>query len=210
MNAIFSDLPVKDGKSGSWTLDTFTITETDAERLAFRADCSGNQDEFIPPGEYRRLSCNSNVVMSNTPMEIRTCMDFIERATGRVLINGLGLGMVLHAVLMKADVTHVTVIEKEQDVINLVAASFAHDKRVDIICADAMTFVPPADATYDVCWHDIWPQFSMGNLDEMEMLERKYLYRCQWQGSWGKEQCEKELINFVQIEGDLKKWPQRI
>ena len=170
MNAIFSDLPVKDGKSGSWTLDTFTITENDAERLAIRADFSGNQDEFIPAGEYRRLSYNSDVVMSNTPMEIRTCMDFIERATGHVLINGLGLGMVLNAVLMKADVTHVTVIEKEQDVINLVAASFADDKRVEIICADAMTFVPPAEVTYDVCWHDIWPQFSMGNLDEMEML----------------------------------------
>ncbi|MBR7606712.1 hypothetical protein KC225_23750, partial [Klebsiella pneumoniae] len=84
MNAIFSDLPVKDGKSGSWTLDTFTITENDAERLAIRVDFSGNQDEFIPPGEYRRLSCNSDVVMSNTPMEIRTCMDFIERATGHV------------------------------------------------------------------------------------------------------------------------------
>jgi hypothetical protein len=112
MNAIFSDLPVKDGKSGSWTLDTFTITENDAERLAIRADFSGNQDEFIPAGEYRRLSYNSDVVMSNTPMEIRTCMDFIERATGHVLINGLGLGMVLNAVLMKADVTHVTVIER--------------------------------------------------------------------------------------------------
>ncbi|MDR8350775.1 hypothetical protein FPK35_22890, partial [Acinetobacter baumannii] len=104
-------------------------------------------DEFIPAGEYRRLSYNSDVVMSNTPMEIRTCMDFIERATGHVLINGLGLGMVLNAVLMKADVTHVTVIEKEQDVINLVAASFADDKRVEIICADAMTFVQPAEIT---------------------------------------------------------------
>ncbi len=44
------------------------------------------------PGKYRRLSNNGEVVMSNTPMEINTCMEFIERATGRVLINGLGLG----------------------------------------------------------------------------------------------------------------------
>ncbi|MCV5648158.1 hypothetical protein OFN55_36090, partial [Escherichia coli] len=87
----------------------------------------------IPPGRYRRLSNGWDVVMSNTPMEIRTCQDFIERATGRVLINGLGLGMVLHAILQKDDVTHVTVIEKEQDVINLVAASFATDLRVEII-----------------------------------------------------------------------------
>ncbi len=57
-----------------------------------------------------------------------------------MLINGLGLGMVLHAILQKDDVTHVTVIEKEQDVINLVAASFATDLRVEIN-ADAMSIV---------------------------------------------------------------------
>ena len=31
-----------------------------------------------------------------------------------MLINGLGLGMVLHAILQKDDVTHVTVIEKNR------------------------------------------------------------------------------------------------
>jgi predicted membrane-bound spermidine synthase len=60
--------------------------------------------------------------------------------------------MVLHAILQKDDVTHVTVIEKEQDVINLVAASFANDPRVEIIHADAMMYCPPAGVTYNACW----------------------------------------------------------
>jgi hypothetical protein len=163
MKSCFSDLPVKDGTSGTWKLDTFEITADKAMSLALRAEYTGNTDEFIPPGRYRRLSNGWDVVMSNTPMEIRTCQDFLERATGRVLINGLGLGMVLHAILQKDDVTHVTVIEKEQDVINLVAASFANDPRVEIIHADAMMYCPPAGVTYNACWHDIWPDFATAN-----------------------------------------------
>jgi hypothetical protein len=101
MGTLFYDLPVTDGKSGSWTLDTFTISQEKAHMLSLRADVTGNQNEYIPPGKYRRLSNNGEVVMSNTPMEINTCMEFIERATGRVLINGLGLGMVLHVICKK-------------------------------------------------------------------------------------------------------------
>ncbi|MGC6738966.1 hypothetical protein ACP0FZ_31065, partial [Escherichia coli] len=86
-------------------------------------------------------------------------------------INGLGLGMVLHAILQKDDVTHVTVIEKEQDVINLVAASFATDLRVEIINADAMEYCPPAGVTYNACWHDIWTDFATANLAQMDKLE---------------------------------------
>ncbi|MDV5550690.1 hypothetical protein QM162_00100 [Enterobacter hormaechei] len=180
MKSCFSDLPVKDGTSGTWKLDTFEITADKAMSLALRAEYTGNTDEFIPPGRYRRLSNGWDVVMSNTPMEIRTCQDFLERATGRVLINGLGLGMVLHAILQKEDVTHVTVIEKEQDVINLVAASFANDPRVEIIHADAMMYCPPAGVTYNACWHDIWPDFATANLSQMDKLEIKYRDICEW------------------------------
>ncbi|MGK6862809.1 hypothetical protein ACKU0O_022705 [Enterobacter hormaechei] len=183
MKSCFSDLPVKDGTSGTWKLDTFEITADKAMSLALRAEYTGNTDEFIPPGRYRRLSNGWDVVMSNTPMEIRTCQDFLERATGRVLINGLGLGMVLHAILQKEDVTHVTVIEKEQDVINLVAASFANDPRVEIIHADAMMYCPPAGVTYNACWHDIWPDFATANLSQMDKLEIKY--RDIWEGGGG-------------------------
>ena len=202
MKSCFSDLPVKDGTSGTWKLDTFEITADKAMSLALRAECTGNTDEFIPPGRYRRLSNGWDVVMSNTPMEIRTCQDFIERATGRVLINGLGLGMVLHAILQKDDVTHVTVIEKEQDVINLVAASFATDLRVEIINADAMEYCPPAGVTYNACWHDIWTDFATANLAQMDKLESKYRDICDWQGSWGREECEQKLIEFQNLEAD--------
>ncbi|MFS7497729.1 hypothetical protein ACJ8CM_00085 [Klebsiella pneumoniae] len=92
--------------------------------------------------------------------------------------------------------THVTVIEKEQDVINLVAPAFIDDKRVDIICADAMTYQPPAGVTYDVCWHDIWTYFSAENLQEMENLERKYLFSLQVAGILGNAGMLKCIYQF--------------
>lgn len=117
--------------------------------------------------------------------------------------------MVLHAILQKPDVTHVTVIEKSQDVINLVAESFAHDPRVEIIHADALKYCPPAGVTYNVVWHDIWPDFSSSNLDEMEALEHKYLRLCDWQDSWGKDQCEAALIRFAALESSLESLMQK-
>jgi hypothetical protein len=33
----------------------------------------------------------------------------------------------------------------------------------------------------------------------MEALERKYLHLCDWQDSWGKEQCEAALVRFSRM-----------
>jgi len=198
MKSCFSNLPVKDGTSGAWTLDSFEISKDKAVSLFLRA-ATEDIDAVLQPGNYRRLSNGRNVVMTNLPYEIQLCQEFIKRATGRVLINGLGLGMVLHAILQKPEVNNVTVIEKSQDVINLVAEAFAHDPRVEIIHADALEYCPPAGVTYDVCWHDVWAGLSSSNLDEMEALERKYLHLCDWQDSWGKEQCEAALVRFSRM-----------
>ena len=114
--------------------------------------------------------------------------------------------MVLHVILQKDDVTHVTVIEKAQDVINLVAGTFAHDPRVQIVHADAMEYCPPAGVTYDVVFHDIWPDYAISNLDGMERLEAKNLNICNWQDSWGKPQCEQQLIKQLALESQLSQY----
>jgi hypothetical protein len=85
---------VPDGICGDWRVESFTVSEEDAQRTAFRAAHKGS-DEYVPPGTYKRLMRGDTVVMSNTPMEVRTNREFIRRAKGNVLINGLGLGMVL-------------------------------------------------------------------------------------------------------------------
>lgn len=155
MDLDFHNLPVHDGVSGDWAIETFEVGEIESEKTRLRADYTRDNDAFIPAGCYRRLVKSGEVVMSNTPMEVRTCAEFLDNARGRILINGLGLGMVLHAVLQLPLVTQVTVVERELDVIKLVGDAFNSDPRVEIIHADAFLYCPPAGVVYDSAWHDV-------------------------------------------------------
>lgn len=174
---------VPDGTSGDWAVETFTVSDSEA------TSANINQLPFyhIKAGTYKRLRQNKTVVMSNVPFEKKTNLQFFQKAKGNVLINGLGLGMVLSAILTKKEVTSVTVVEISKDVIDLVAPSFLHDKRVKIIHADSLTFVPPKGIIYDAVWHDIWPDVCKDNLEDMKRLHRKYGRRAKWQASWSRE-----------------------
>jgi len=174
---------VPDGKKGGWAVESFSVSKEHSYHTYIRALSSG-WHYFVQAGEYKRLICGSEVVMSNTIMEYLTNMDFIIRAHGRVLINGLGLGTVLHPLLNKHVVESVTVIEFNQEVIDLVAPSFLHNPKVVIIKGDAYTH-PVED--YDFIWHDIWSDIDPANLPLMEKLERRYAGHCVWQGCWTKD-----------------------
>lgn len=192
------DLNIKDGKLGLWAVSNFTISEFYSELL--RATWPKNErGREIPPGNYVRLlhrKPDEKVIcyMSNTPAEIRDHENFINMATGDILINGLGLGMCVQALLEKDSVKSITVIEKEPDVIALVGPSIT-DPRVTIINADAFEFEPTE--IYDYVWHDIWPDIHMNNLWDMERLYKKYSNFCAWQGAWALELCVKWLENGV-------------
>ena len=64
MKSCFSNLPVKDGTSGAWTLDSFEISIDMAVCLFLRA-ATEDIDAVLQPGNYRRLSNGRNVVMTN-------------------------------------------------------------------------------------------------------------------------------------------------
>lgn len=179
------ELRVQDGKKGEWSIETFNVEEEDA--LFSR---SRNGINAVPAGTYKRLLRKNTVVMSNTPMEIRTNRAFIRAARGNVLINGLGMGMVLESVLKKPEVESVTVIELSQDLIDLVSPYFANEEKLKIIQASAFDYKPEKGAYFDTVWHDIWDYISEDNLKEMATLHRKYGKRCDWQGSWAKAECQ--------------------
>jgi len=131
--------------------------------------------------------------MSDTPAEMTDHYSFVRQAKGNVLINGLGIGMVLNAILKNdspaSKVEKVTVIEIDQDVIGLVGPHYLRDHRVEIVHADAFDYQPPKGVRYDAVWHDIWDTICTDNLDAMAMLHRKYGRRTDWQGSWCRNEC---------------------
>jgi spermidine synthase len=168
-------------QKGEWTIDTFVT-----DRMDFHSLLRGRG---VPVGEtFTRLSRNATLVMTDTPAEMRDHREAVYRAKGSCLINGLGIGMVLKNILIKPEVTDITVVEISKDLIDMVSPYYA-DERVKYICADAFNYKPPKGKRYQMVWHDIWDTICADNLKEMERLHRKYGRRTDWQGSWSKYEC---------------------
>jgi len=185
---MIKQVTVPPGEKGDWRISNFVIDEkkSDLSVLSFLSNRRG----LLPPGVYTQLTCEGRgLVMSDTPDEMRDHIEFVIKAKGHVLINGLGLGMVLAAVLAKPSVERVTVIELEQDVIDLAGPHYACE-RLEIVCCSAFDYRPPKGVRYGAVWHDIWDHLHEDNLPEMTMLQRKYGRRCDWQGSWGRDYIE--------------------
>ena len=188
---------VPEGESGNWQVARFEVTKKDAELHNLRE--SFRNGRFISPGTYTRLTRNGYLVMSDTPAELRDHSKVVRvtRQSYRseshsVLINGLGLGVVLQAILDDPSIEYLTVIEKSTDVIKLVAPHWEarYGDRLAVIHADAFKWQPPKWERYCVVWHDIWDNITSDNLPEMHRLHRKYGRRCDWQGSWCRRECE--------------------
>lgn len=176
-----------DAKIGQWELSSFEITAKDA------VYCNVNSQPIfhVKEGNYRRLMHGDTVVMSNTPMEVKTNRTALLKCGKRNLITGLGMGMILHAMLKQPHVEYIRVLEKDRDVIDLIGKDFADDKRVEIIHADAFKYELGKDETYDFIWHDIWTYITSDNLKEMQKIGRKYKKACNNnQDYWAKDICQ--------------------
>ena len=115
-------------------------------------------------------------------------------------ISNLGKIRTKYALNDNADVV---VIEKSQDVINLVGAHLKdrYGFKITIINADAFVYKPSTGMKFDAVWHDVWDNLCTDNLVEMHRLHRKYGKRCDWQGSWGRELCERQAKL-----GNMRRW----
>lgn len=170
-------------ENGPWKISKFTVTTMDWH--------SALRERSVPMGKsFTRLTRSGTLVMSDTPAEQRDHLEAVDNAIGSCLLNGLGLGMVLKAILLKPEVTDVTVVEISQELIDLVSP-FYRDSRIEYVCSDALTYIPPKRKRYQMVWHDIWDTICADNLTEMKALHRRYGRRADWQGSWCRGQCER-------------------
>lgn len=148
----------------------------------------------IREGKYVRLSINGQLMMSDTGMERISNKPFIRNAAGHVLIAGLGIGLIIHNILDKPNVRSITVIEKYQDVIDLVSAKFT-DSRITYVCVDIFNWKPEKGIKYDTIYFDIWPGICSDNLNEITTLHNRFKSfksKGGWMNSWMKEFLQKE------------------
>lgn len=180
---------VPEGRSGPWVVERFTVSDTDSQWSFITGRGRG-----VPAGDYTKLKRDGSfdVTMSDTPDEYSDHREAIRMASGHVLLNGLGLGCVLQCMAEKPEVTKITVIERSEDVIALVAPHYQakYGDKIEIIQADALEYKPPKGVRYGVVWHDIWDNMCEDNLPQMHTLHRKYGRRADWQGSWGRSLIE--------------------
>jgi len=182
------------GQSGPWKIIRHTVTEEEARFDAMRsAFSSSGRGRYVPAGTYTGLEGPQGLMMSDTPDEMRDHVHMYHEAKrrgGRMLVHGLGLGMITQSLLSLENVEHVDVVDIDEDVIALVAPSFQGDidsGRLTIHHADCFEKKWPPNTRWGAIWHDLWVSLSEDNLEEMATLHRKFGRRCDWQGSWGKE-----------------------
>jgi hypothetical protein len=207
------DCTVPHGKRGAWEISTL-IKEKEFEGLGLLGllrTMRDNPETYVPPGTYKRLvnRQRATVVMSNTPFEVRTNYEAQRDAKGHVLINGLGMGMLLEALLHKEGVTLITVVEFSDDLIHLVGPHYrklAGEKGVELEIVHDNAFLFQPRRVYDYVWHDIWDNISPENLPDMADLNRKYGKFAHKQGTWTRDYLRRKMRQDEQTMEDIKRW----
>lgn len=165
-------------ESENWKIRTFTIKYPDHYRAIL--------NDGIIPGTYVSLTCKNpkakgldsdcTCMMSDTPMEKFTNQEFLNIARGTVLIAGLGIGMLPAALAEKDNVESITIIEYDQEIIDLVEPLIRqyvkNQEKIKIIKANAYTYPKEnPNVKYDFIWIDIWEDFH-GYYDELDTFEQ--------------------------------------
>lgn len=154
---------LEDRKVGDFELSHFEIGKNDLYAMR----------HGIPCGKFVRLTHKGEVVMSDTDMEKRTNSSFVLNAHGNVLVGGLGIGLILLPVQDKEDVSHITVIEKNKEVIDLIADQLPLNEKVEIVNADVFNYIPTGK--YNTIYMDIWNYI---NEDVYNQQMRPLMSRC--------------------------------
>lgn len=111
------DVPV--GKKGPWKVERFTVGKKDADFFNLRLILSRQGGRRIDPGTYTRLIREKahDPMMSDTPAERWDLYRVVQDAEGDVLVAGLGLGVLVNALLRNlGPLAHRILNELEPDI----------------------------------------------------------------------------------------------
>lgn len=164
---------LKDAEKGKWEIKNFQVTNEGLGLENLRMVRDGYPHRVIPPASYVKLAHETRgVVMSDTPAEAWEHQDAL-LAKGRVLVAGLGVGLVAGSLAAKDDVSEVVVVEIDQDVIDLVGPYYHDNPKITIVKGDIFDYLSSPAGAFDFAWFDIWDSITGDNLDEMACLIQK-------------------------------------
>ena len=132
---------------------------------------------FEKPFSCLALSKNEETWMSVIPHEINTMKKSVEEAHGNVLVLGLGLGYYPYSILLKKNVSEVTIIEYDKDIISLFQKEllpfFPNQEKIRIVKDDAFHYLSK-EHDFDYCFADLWhmPQDGLPMYLQLRKLEQ--------------------------------------
>lgn len=180
------------GRTGNVTIESVSIKP-------FEAFVAGDIREYddgavLPQIGWmeKAFSCpavkeDGRIWMTVMPNEIETIYPVAKKAHGRVLSFGLGLGYFQFHALRNPLVESVTVVEKNERVIDafqkFLLAHFPKDKKLNILSGDAFQMAPRLyeSKKYDFAFSDIWHDAGDGKdmyvkLKQMEKFNKDMEY----------------------------------
>lgn len=148
--------------------------------------------------KYITVSKNNTVWMSTIPHEINTMKDDINKVKGNIAIFGLGLGYFAYMCSIKSDVSKITIIEKDDNIINVfekfILPQFENKTKINIVKTDAFAYLNSIDnlKEFDYLYFDLWHDANDGVVLYNKIL--KYQKKCSSAGFlyW----IEKTLISL--------------
>lgn len=118
--------------------------------------------------------------MSITPHEVESQELGCIYANGHTVVMGLGLGWIAANMALNEKVSKVTVIEKDPSVIELFEKSGALNsmpagavEKINIVCADAMTWIPEDNEKVDFLYADIWLKLAQDScINDVKQMQK--------------------------------------
>lgn len=171
---------------------------------------------FDKPFSYSALFEAKNLWMSLNPNEINTMASSIERAKGRALVLGLGMGYITYMLSNKKNVSSITVVERNKENIALfkkyLLPLFSNKAKITIIEDDAINFVKHY-YKYDYIFADLWFDAEDGleyYLKLSEIEKKNNIKIDYWLETSLKQMRRRYLIELLkeQLEGSDETWYQ--
>ena len=163
----YKNIRIKGMKSGRWELTTMKLAPCEA--FVCRDFVVTERGELIPQlGFFMREFSYPAVLedgrewMTLMPNETVTTLPAVNKAHGRVLTYGLGLGYFAYMCSIKESVDKVTVVERSPEAVELfrsvILPQFSHPDKIELVIADAVEFAEKhaPSAGYDFIFADIW------------------------------------------------------
>lgn len=147
-------------------------------RLQYGVRESGLIVQRHPHGYDVILGPDGSILATSRRDEVDKYLPFVEQARGRVLLTGLGLGVLLKWLLRLPSVEHVTVVEILPELVADGLVAFAGE-RCEFVLADAYTWTPRT--RFDMAYHSVWHLWDLDTILEMAAIMDHYQPFCDYQ-----------------------------